>query len=516
MADVDYSLYLVTDSTMIPDSCTFLSQVRAAVENGATIVQLREKAISTLDFVEMAEKVHEITREFGVPLIINDRVDVALAVDAEGVHVGQDDMPAALVRKIIGPDKVLGISCGNYDEIDAACNEAVVDYVGLGTTFPTATKKVKNTGGIGPIGLRVSLQRLGKHNLSHKRIKCVAIGGINHENVSRVCFQAQVSLQRLDGVAVVSCIMAATDAALATSSLLRIIKLPAPWEASTTSIRQETDLSAKIVSLHRNKPLVHHITNNVVKNFSANVSLAIGASPAMSELAEEFPEFARNVEHVSLVANLGTPNAQLIEVMRAAFAAYNSAGKHIVFDPVAAGASKARLQATRQLLNAGQVSVMKGNVGEIMAVHKLTSSFDNGCKSDEALMRGVDSLAQLTEEQIIRIAQDVATDFRTVVVVTGEMNYIVNGEDQIEKVRGGHELMGTVTGTGCALGSVIAAFLGSGADGTSGPKCNVFECVVGAVRLYNESGMNAGAKSNAPSSFMVNFIDQLYFDTHRL
>ena len=108
---VDYTLYLVTDSGMVPESSSFLKQVEDSINSGATIVQLREKSLSTLEFIKRAEQVHKLTQKQGIPLIINDRVDVALAVNAEGVHVGQDDMPAAIARKLIGDDKILGVTC---------------------------------------------------------------------------------------------------------------------------------------------------------------------------------------------------------------------------------------------------------------------------------------------------------------------------------------------------------------------------------------------------------------------
>ena len=118
---VDYSFYLVTDSGMLPENTTVLSQVAAALENGVAIVQLREKTADTREFVALARAVHALTKPRGVPLIINDRVDVALAVDAEGVHVGQDDMPAAQVRALIGPGKIVGVSVHDERELRRAC-----------------------------------------------------------------------------------------------------------------------------------------------------------------------------------------------------------------------------------------------------------------------------------------------------------------------------------------------------------------------------------------------------------
>ena len=509
MVDVDYSLYLVTDSTMIPESSTFLKQVEAAINNGATLIQLREKLLTTRQFITRAEQVHELTKKKGIPLIINDRVDVALAIDAEGVHVGQKDMPAKLARKLIGPNKILGVTCSSYDETQQVVGEGIADYVGLGTLYPTQTKKdLKEPGGTGPLGIRKLLQVLKKYNQSHreKPIRCVGIGGVNHSNADKVLYQCAVPGQKLDGVAVVSCIMANENAAQATIDLLKVINRQPIW-ANITSDGTD-DLSVKIKQLSKAHPLVHHITNNTVKNFSANVTLAIGASPIMSELDEEYEEFASSIPNLALVLNVGTPTEGLHKVFKQAIHMYNKYGKPIVFDPVACGATKARLECSKSLLKAGQFTVIKGNVGEIMGLYKLTSEYiDTG---NQALMRGVDSIVEYGEDDIIKIAKTVSVDFQTVVVVTGEVNYIIDGDKRIAKVKGGNPLMGNVTGTGCSLGSTIAAFLGAKADGNKGT--DVFSATVGAIELYNKAG--SLVKAEASGSFMIEFINELYKLTH--
>lgn len=138
---IDYSIYLVTDRDLMSTE-TLEEAVEKAIIGGCTLIQLREKDCSSLDFYNTAVRVKEITDKYNIPLIINDRVDIALAVDAAGVHVGQSDIPAAIVRKVIGNDKILGVSTGSVNEaIEAEKNGA--DYLGVGAMYSTGTKKTQ-------------------------------------------------------------------------------------------------------------------------------------------------------------------------------------------------------------------------------------------------------------------------------------------------------------------------------------------------------------------------------------
>lgn len=135
---IDYSLYLVTDRSLM-STPTLEEAVEQAIEGGCTLVQLREKDASSLDFYETAIRVKKITDRHNIPLIINDRLDIALAVDAAGVHVGQSDLPAAVVRSIVGPDKIVGVSASTQEEAEKAQADGA-DYIGVGAMFPTGTK----------------------------------------------------------------------------------------------------------------------------------------------------------------------------------------------------------------------------------------------------------------------------------------------------------------------------------------------------------------------------------------
>lgn len=136
---VDYSLYLVTERSLLPEGSDFLEHLELCLKGGVTLVQLREKNLDTRPFIELAKQTKAITDKYNIPLIINDRVDVALAVDAAGVHVGQDDMPLQQVRHFIGDSKIIGVSVNNVQEAAEAVN-AGADYLGIGAVWFTSTK----------------------------------------------------------------------------------------------------------------------------------------------------------------------------------------------------------------------------------------------------------------------------------------------------------------------------------------------------------------------------------------
>lgn len=135
---LDTTLYFITDSTNY-ERDEFLRRVRSALEGGVTVIQLREKNRTTREYIDIANDVHEITKEFGVPLIIDDRIDVMLACGAEGVHVGAEDMPVAIARKLIGKDKILGATAKTVEVATRAYNDGA-DYLGVGAIYPTTTK----------------------------------------------------------------------------------------------------------------------------------------------------------------------------------------------------------------------------------------------------------------------------------------------------------------------------------------------------------------------------------------
>ena len=202
--DIDDSVYLVTDRRNKTDE-EFLNIIEEAIKGGTTVVQLREKTASTKEFYDLALRVKEITSRYSVPLLINDRIDIALAVDSEGVHIGQDDMPADIAREIIGEDKILGVSASTVEEAKKAEIDSA-DYIGSGAVFPTATKDDADS---------VSKDEL-KEIVDSIDIPVVAIGGITVENASTL------KSSGIAGFSVVSAIMSAEDPKEASKKLKEI------------------------------------------------------------------------------------------------------------------------------------------------------------------------------------------------------------------------------------------------------------------------------------------------------
>lgn len=187
--NINYRLYLVSDRDVL-EGRDFIKSLEEAILGGVTAIQLREKNATSLEFYNLAVKVKELTTKYNIPLIINDRVDIALAVDAEGVHVGQSDLPAHIVRSILGEDKIIGVSTATLEEAQKAVEDGA-DYIGVGALFPTDTKTDARS---------VTLDQL-KNIKENVNIPVVGIGGINEGNIEAVMATG------IDGVAIVSAIL---------------------------------------------------------------------------------------------------------------------------------------------------------------------------------------------------------------------------------------------------------------------------------------------------------------------
>ena len=201
MKKFDSSLYFITDSTGFTEE-EFLFRVEQALKGGATLLQLREKNKSTREYIQLAEKVHAIAKRYNVPLIIDDRIDVALAIDAEGVHVGAEDMPVATARKLMGDDKIVGATAKTVPWAREAYEQGA-DYLGVGAIYPTTTK-VKT--------VLTSVDTLCDI-CNAVPIPVNAIGGLNKDNMDIL---AGIPIA---GICVVSAIMKAEDPKTAAEEL---------------------------------------------------------------------------------------------------------------------------------------------------------------------------------------------------------------------------------------------------------------------------------------------------------
>ena len=204
--NVDYTLYLCTDRGLMTTG-TVEESVRLAIAGGCGVVQLREKEISSAEFYRLAVNTKKITDEAGAALIINDRVDIALAADADGVHVGQSDLPAAVVRRLIGPDKLLGVSVATLEQAKQAAADGA-DYLGVGAMYATQTKTDADI---------VTMEELRRIRAA-VNIPIVVIGGINKNTLGN--FKGM----GIDGLAVVSAVVAQEDITAAAKELIQLFK----------------------------------------------------------------------------------------------------------------------------------------------------------------------------------------------------------------------------------------------------------------------------------------------------
>ncbi|KAJ5247824.1 hypothetical protein N7468_002807 [Penicillium chermesinum] len=462
---LDLSVYLVTDSTPAilrdRDLCTV---VEAALKGGVTVVQYRDKTSDTGVLIDTAKRLHQLTQRYNVPLLINDRVDVALAVGAEGVHLGQDDMKFELAKKLLPKDAIIGISTSTIQEAKQAVSDGA-DYIGIGTMFATPTNSW-----------------YASHLGGNQRCLCDAHRrdrGINPSNVQRVIYQSQSPRKALDGVAIVSAIMAADDPQAATEGIAQLIK-SRPLFALTPKVARDNEVGAllqevpqivqKMVEVH---PLVHNMINFVVANFVANVALAIGASPIMAPYGDEATDLS-NFDGALLI-NMGTLTGDSISNYLKALKAYNSRGNPVIYDPVGAAATEIRRNAVTQLMAGGYFDLIKGNEGEIR----------QAWGSSAVQQRGVDSgPSKLDGQQKALLARDLARREKNLVLLTGAVDYLSDGE-RVIAVENGHSYLGQVTGA---------------------PRRTIRPV------MYEIAAENAANKEyvRGPGSFVPAFLDELY------
>lgn len=441
---IDYSLYLVTGRNLLPEGTTYIKSLEESLRGGVTVVQVREKDVDTLEFLEIARQSKALCDKYQAPLIINDRVDIALAVNADGVHLGQTDMPVHIARSLLPPNTVIGVSCNNLEHVQQAIRDCV-DYIGIGPVWPTSTKKLTNP--------MIEVRGVGSllAALDGTTVKAVAIGGIRSDNLLRTLHGSMSpSGHKLDGIAVVSEIVASREPH-AISRTLR--ETYTAWDACIAGQKAKPSTAytaenvkagvANLMSIIRKtNPLIHQITNVVVTNQSANATLALGASPIMATAPQEMEDLSRVLG--ALLINFGTVTDK--EGMMLAGKYANRERKPVVFDPVGVGPTQFRRKTAAQLLNTWQASVIKGNAGELGAL----------AESQEVQAKGVDSVGSGFADPA-NFVKDLAKRERCVVALTGKTDWVSDGATVV-KLDNGHELLGDITGSGCMVGTCIATF----------------------------------------------------------
>lgn len=474
----DLSVYLVTDQSLSLGRRT-ADIVRDAVAGGATIVQLREKEASTRTFYEEALEVKEALKETGVPLIINDRLDIALAIDAEGVHVGNSDMPISMVRQLVGPDKILGLS---IERLEDALQDDVqyADYLGVSPVFSTDTKLDIAT----PLGLEGTTKVTEMTSLP-----TVGIGGINQSNA------AQVIAAGASGVAVVSAIVSQEDVTAAARELKVIIDT-----AKQTNSLSAMEEQAKPYTYTQKYATVLTIAGSDsgggagiqadIKSISANGAYAASAITALTAQNTQgvegiFPvpsdfiqaQIRAVMEDIQIDAvKIGMlHDTETIRTVRDMLVAYPV--KHIVLDPVMVATSGHKLLVDEAIATLKEelipiATLITPNIpeAEILLGRAITSQEELPAVARELseTFGGISVLVKaghLTDRTLIDVLYDVDT------------KQIVELTSQRLDTRNTH-------GTGCTLSSAIAAHMAQTSDVTKS---------VRAGQQYIAEAIKAGA-----------------------
>ncbi|EEP75916.1 conserved hypothetical protein [Uncinocarpus reesii 1704] len=444
---IDLSLYLVTDSTpKILGDRDLCAVVEQAAKGGVTIVQYRDKHADTGALIETAATLHKITRAHNIPLIINDRVMWPCVGAEESSR--QDDM-------------------GNRYQVYHRYS-----------------------------GVKQILEFL---STSSRRIGTVAIGGINLGNAQRVIYQSQALRKGLDGIAIVSAVMAASEPQKAAAILAKAITKNPPFATMPPELRKDElgyfldNAIHTVQKVATDMPLVHSMINYVVANFAANVSLQIGASPIMSPYGAEADDLAN--AGGSLLINMGTLNADSEKNYLQAMEVYNRRGNPVVLDPVGGGATDVRQNMVKALMAGGYFDLIKGNEGEIKAIYGQSPTRQIGVDSGPST---------LGPKEKVAMVQDLASRERNIVLMTGPVDFLSDGIRTIA-ISNGHPYLGQITGTGCVIGLVAAAFLAV-------ERTDKLLAVLAGVLMFEIAAENAASKEHVhgPGTFVPALLDELY------
>ena len=470
-------LYAVTDRAWTGNGVTLADQVESALRGGATMVQLREKNISREEFENEARKILPICHAYGVPFIINDDVELAAKVSADGVHVGQKDMDPGRVREILGNDAIVGVTAKTVEQALAA-EAAGADYLGSGAVFGSTTKTD---------AVPLDLDHFEKICRSVS-IPVTAIGGINRDNIR------QLAGRGMSGFAVVGGIFGAPDVEAAARELRGIAEELVPRD-----VRLSPEAAVFCRKIRERRPVVQCIANIVTAGDCANALLAIGASPTMAHHPDEMEDFAKISD--ALVLSMGATES--LEAMFRAGRAEGAAGSRvrrpIVIDPVGCAASGFRRKKCWELIREVQPVCIRGNASEIKA---LVLDADTG--------RGVDDPEELrdtpaAEEDYVRRLSEMTG---AIVIASGATDYIAKA-GCVKEVTGGTTLFRHITGSGCMMSSLLGAFMSISPSIESAAACCELMAAAGEAAERWARRDCAALPGTGTGSFHTRFFDAL-------
>lgn len=506
-----YRLYLVTDDKYCLDHEEFIGKVKAAVKGGVSCVQLRLKKASTKEYVDLARKL-KLALNNSVPLIIDDRLDVALAVDADGLHVGEDDLDAMLARQFWPKHKILGVS--GYGDLDKTKHIVQrlgrnMSYIAGGGVDFSPTKKINPKGAASYYDLKQCLNEIDKRDGG---LPLVAIGGVNEKNASDTIFAGA------DGLCVVSELLdlPANKIEAKARKLSQLINSSIKEKTILKNLRSNVESLGNAVQRIRDKrPLVHCITNYVSMDLSANVLLAASCSPAMVHCEEEAAKFADMCGTVggAVSINVGTLSKPWATSIQQTAQECHRSSIPWVLDPVGVGvpALKFRTDLCVQLCTKYKPTVIRGNVAECIAL--ATAIVGPRSSSPITNQSGADSLTDTAAIDFHEI-DALAKTTGAIVCVTGSLDYISCGlTGQKYLVKHDVPLLQSITATGCSLSSLIGGFLATAkcssqyALATAHATAFFSLAAERALKKLEEAG---SVTTIGPGSFRVALLDTLH------
>ncbi len=428
-------VYFITDSTDL-DENTFLNKVENALKGGVSLIQLREKEKNTRDYIELAKKVHIISRKYNVPLIIDDRLDVAMAIDAEGVHLGQSDMDISTARKFLGKDKIIGATAKTVHQAETAYYQGA-DYLGVGAIYPTATK-VKT--------VLTSTETL-KSICSAVPIPVFAIGGLNKDNID--------VLRGIDicGVCAVSSIMKSENPTKSVEDLKEVFNMLSCKNVMKTALSVAGSDCSGGAGIQAD---IKTMTANGVYAMSAITALTAQNTTGVLSVSEVTPEFLK--EQLDIIFTDIRPdaikigmvsNSELIKVIVERLEFYNA--ENIVVDPVMVATSGA------ELMRNGTLSTMKKYLlptAKIITPNIPEAQILTGMKieKEDDMLKAADFLNREYGCAVLLKGGHCVNDANDLLCKNGEMKWFYG--ERIDNPN--------THGTGCTLSSAIASNLAKG------------------------------------------------------